>query len=55
MDGVILDFKEEKVLEVEEEIVKEIWEKNNDKNVKNRKYEDFITYLEEKNFKIIKE
>ena len=54
LDGIILDFKEEKIFEVEEEIVKEIWEKNKDKNVKNLKYEDFLTYLVEKNFKIIK-
>ena len=55
LDGIILDFKEEKIFEVEEEIVKEIWDKNKDKNVKNLKYEDFLTYLVEKNFKIIKE
>ena len=47
-----LDLKED--FKIDEEHVKEIWEKNKDKNKNNKKYEDFIEYLSKIGIKIIK-
>ena len=52
-----IDYKENNTLKVEEKYVKEVWEKESksDNEKTNKKYEDFLKFLEEKKVKIIQD
>ena len=53
--GVTDDFLKDKGIKVEENIVRKVWAEKSSTNVNNKKYEDFIIFLNKMNVKVIED